>query len=230
MRPGKALAALAVYHVAQNVLLNERGYVAGNAIATGVGLAWARTSGLGWREMGMSRENLEPGLGLGAGVAAAASGLLLLTRDGGRMRAVFDDARLDEVSDRELWYRLLVRFPLGTALFEEVWFRGVLPAAMRQHGASRPELASAAAFAVWHLIPTARAIRSNKTGRTLRSSRSAALVVAGSAAAGIAGLGFAALGRMSSSLAAPWMAHAAINGLTLFVGLKQRRATRSRLP
>jgi membrane protease YdiL (CAAX protease family) len=224
MKPGKALSFLAVYNVVQNTLLSERGYVAGNAIATGVGLIWARASGLGWRELGMSRKDMAGGLRLGVGVATAASSLALLTRHHEKVRAMLNDDRLEDLSDREVWYRLLVRFPLGTALFEEVWFRGVLPAALGQHGSRHPELFSTVAFGAWHLIPTAIAINANPSGRSLSFSRRAGLVIGGSVAAGLAGLGFVAMRSVSSSLAAPWIAHGALNGLTFWIGLRSRRA------
>lgn len=227
MRPGIALTFLALYNLVQNARLNGQGYVAGNVIATGVGLVWARTSGLTWRELGMSRENIAGGLRLGAYVATVASSLALLARDHERVRAMLDDDMLENVSDHEFWYRLLVRFPIGTALFEEVWFRGLLPAALRQQGTRRPELASAAAFAAWHLIPTATAISANPSGRSLSFGRKAGLVIGGSVAAGLAGLGFAGMRQASSSLVAPWIAHGAFNGLTLWVGLQYQRAARS---
>lgn len=224
MRPGGALTFVAVYNVVQNTVFNQRGYVGGNLIATGAGLAWARGSGLGWRDLGMSRDNMGAGLQLGLGVATAASALALLGRDHAKVRAMLRDDRLGDVTDRELWYRLLVRFPLGTALFEEVWFRGVLPAALRRHGARRPELMATAAFAAWHLIPTATAINANPAGRSLSAVRRVGLVVGGSFAAGLAGLGLAALRKASSSLAAPWLAHAAFNGLSFWVGVRRHRA------
>lgn len=223
MRPEGALAFLAAYNVFQNAMLDKRGYVAGNLAATGVGLAWARSTGMGWSELGLTGKSCVAGLKLGVGVTAAASTIALLGRDHELVQAILDDDRLEEVTDRELPYRLLVRFPLGTALFEEVWFRGILPAALRQHRARRPELISTAAFAAWHLIPTAAAIRANPGWRELSPSRKTMLVLGGSAVAGVAGLGFAGLRKSSSSLAAPWVAHAALNGLSFWVAMRHRR-------
>lgn len=222
MKPAAALGFLAAYNVIQNALLNKRGYVAGNLIATGVGLAWARTSGLELGDSGMSRTKMTAGLSLGLGVTAAASGLALLARDHEKVRATLVDERLDDLSEGERRFRMLVRFPLGTALFEEVWFRGLLPAALRQHGARQPELLAATAFAAWHLIPTASAIGAHPEGLSLSAWKRAALVVGGSAAAGIAGLGFTTMRRVSGSLVAPWLAHAAINGLTFWVATSRR--------
>lgn len=227
MKPGKALGILAAYNIFQNVALNKRGYVAGNLIATGVGLAWARNSGLSWRDLGMNKDNVGRGLVVGGAVAAAASSAAPLVRDQERVRGMLADLRLDDVSDREARFRVLVRFPLGTALFEEVWFRGILPAALRRHGVKKPELVSMAAFTAWHLIPTAAAIEANAEGASMSRRRKTLLVSGSSIAAGLGGLGFTALRNASSSLAAPWVAHAALNGLFFWTALKNRRSVPS---
>jgi membrane protease YdiL (CAAX protease family) len=137
---------------------------------------------------------------------------------------MLDDIRLDDISEGQAWFRLLVRFPLGTALFEEVWFRGILPAALRQHGAKHPELVSTAAFTAWHLIPTAAAVRTNAGGRSMSDNQKTLLVVGGSLAAGVGGLGFAAMRKASSSLAAPWVAHATFNGMSFWMAMRHRRS------
>jgi membrane protease YdiL (CAAX protease family) len=227
MKPGKALSILAAYNVFQNTRLDKRGYVAGNLVATGLGLVWARRSGLGWRDVGLSRDDARAGLRMGFAIAVAASGVALLLRDRQLMRAMLDDVRLDDVSEREAWFRLLVRFPLGTALFEEVWFRGILPSALRQHGASRPELVSMAAFTAWHLIPTATAIEANAGGSLLGGGQKTCLVFGGSFAAGLGGLGFTAMRKTSASLVAPWLAHATLNGLSFWMAWAHRRSTRT---
>ena len=227
MKSGEALGFLAAYNIFQNVALNKRGYVAGNLMATGVGLAWARNSGLSWRDLGMNKENVGRGLVLGVVVAAAASSAAPLVRDQERVRGMLADLRLEDVSDQEARFRLLVRFPLGTALFEEVWFRGILPAALRRQGVNQPELISMAAFTAWHLIPTAAAIEANAEGASMSKGRKTLLVFGGSIAAGLGGLGFTALRKASSSLAAPWVVHVTFNGLSFWTALKHRRSVPS---
>ena len=227
VRPGTVLTVLAGYNVAQNVLLTKRGYVPGNLVMTGIGLGWARSSGLTWSEVGLSRRDLAAGLKLGTGIAAGAAALAFLIRDQRWALALIDDETLTELSGREHVLRPLVRYPLGTALFEEVWFRGLLSAALRRHGVRHPGVVSSTAFAAWHLIPTARAISANRAGRTLGREHKAMLVGAGSLAAGIAGLGFDRTRQISSSLAAPWLAHATFNSLGHWVAVRVRRSVRS---
>lgn len=230
MKPGEALGFLAAYNIFQNVALKKRGYVAGNLIATSVGLAWARRSGYEWRDLGLARDDARKGLKMGVGVAAAASVTALLLREHERARGILNDERLHDVTDREARFRLLVRFPLGTALFEEVWFRSILPAALREHGVKRPELVSMAAFAAWHLIPTAAAINANEGGSSMSKGQKSLLVIGGSVAAGLGGLGFAAMRKATSSLVAPWVAHATFNGLSFWTAMRHRRSVSTSQP
>ena len=197
MKPSRVLGFLAVYNIVQNTLLVRRGYVAGNLAATAVGLVWVRRSGFSAESIGLETAGVSKGLRLGAGVAAAAAGLALVARNSRQLTNITDDRRLVDLADREVWYRLLVRFPLGTALFEEIWFRGVLPATLRHHGFLRPDLVSAAAFTAWHLIPTAAAIDSNEVGRAITPGRKVLAVVGGSVAAGVGGLAFTAMRNAS---------------------------------
>jgi hypothetical protein len=130
------------------------------------------------------------------------------------------DERLEGIGRREVWRRVLIRFPLGTALFEEVVFRGVLPAAFRHRPTWQREAISASAFAAWHIIPTWHTLDANTGGRSWGRGRKAAAVVGGSVAAGVAGLTLSALKRSSSSLTAPWLAHTTVSALTLLVAAR----------
>ena len=214
------LVSLAVYNLVQNTLLRKRGYVIGNLAATGIALLWARRSGLEWDDLGMDSKHLVKGIALGTLASASASGSAVAIGNHENVQTVVDDERLKGLESGEIRYRLMVRFPLGTALFEEVLFRGVLPAVFRHHTSARADLISAGAFAAWHVIPTAHAVSSNSRGRSLSRNRKATLVLVGSAAAGLAGLGLSGMRRASSSLAAPWMTHATFNGLAFLKAIR----------
>lgn len=222
MKPLRVIGFLAGYNIVQNTLLRERGYVPGNLAATALGLLWARQADVDLADAGLGRGRLRSGLVLGAAVAVPLTAAALAIRNQPRATVVLQDERLDGVSSGEAWHRVLVRFPLGTALFEEVWFRCLLPAALRRHGVARPELTSAGMFAAWHLIPTNAALSATQDTESTSVTRRTVLVAAGSAAAGVAGLGFSALRQMSGSLAAPWLVHAAANALTFAIALQAR--------
>ena len=223
MRPGSLLGWIALYNVMQNTLLTERGYVAGNLMVTASALAWARRSGIEWVELGLDRGHARRGLAAGAVVSATTACLVWPARDTDLAHSLLADERIRDLDRSEVWRRLLVRFPLGTALFEEVVFRGVVPAAFRHRPAWQRDVIAAAAFAAWHIVPTSRALAANAGGRSLRTIHKVAAVVGGSAAAGVAGLGFAALTRAASSLAAPWLAHSIFNALTLLLATRRGR-------
>lgn len=217
------MGGIAIYNVVQNIWLTERGYVTGNVAVAASALAWARRSGVGWDELGLSAEDLPVGLAAGAVVGTVASGLALATRHTRLARSLLDDTRLQGVDQEEVWRRVLIRFPVGTALFEEVVFRGVLPAAFSSRPAWQRDVVSAGVFAAWHVIPTWHTVSANRGGSSLRPWQKAGAVAAGSVAAGFAGLGLAASRRWTSSLATPWLAHATVNGLMLAVAVRARR-------
>ncbi len=77
-------------------------------------------------------------------------------------RPVLDDKRITGLDGRAVAYQAVVRIPVGTVLWEETAFRGVLQAALRR---VLPEPAAivvtAGVFGVWHIRPTLGALRAN---------------------------------------------------------------------
>ena len=72
-------------------------------------------------------------------------------------RRWFADDRVRAESRREVAYETLARIPIGTALFEEVAFRGVLTGLLLRTMAAGPAYAvSSAVFGLWHVLPTLR--------------------------------------------------------------------------
>jgi membrane protease YdiL (CAAX protease family) len=124
---------------------------------------------------------------------------------------------------------VLVRLPLGTALFEEVAFRGVVEGVWRRSGASRREAVTAAAvaFGLWHLIPGTQALNGNPLDARVGTARSrAGVVTVGAFLTGLASLGLSGLRERSGSLAAPWLTHAAINSAMYLSGVSAWRRAR----
>lgn len=222
-----AIAVLAMHHLVQNQFTNEQGYVPGNLAVAGILIGIGRSAGLSWDEMGLNPDRIRSGLRLGTRISAPALLVAAGALANRRTRSHLRDERARVDSARQVWYRALVRFPLGTALFEEVAFRGVLPALLARN---RPRFASdalsAALFGMWHLIPTRRAVSGNPINRELSPARRTAFVIGGSALAGVFGLGFSELRRRSGSLAAPWLAHATLNTLTFLGGVAAWKSPR----
>ena len=119
-------------------------------------LLWARRRGFSWGEMGFSTQRIGDSLkwGLGLGLALVAPAFLALALP--EEAVTLEDPRVGpDVSYADLAFRTLVRIPLGTALFEEVAFRGVLYGVWaRQAGIRWAFVGSALAFALWHVRPT----------------------------------------------------------------------------
>jgi membrane protease YdiL (CAAX protease family) len=129
----------------------------------------------------------------------------------------------------------LVRVPLGTAVWEEVAFRAVLPALLeravtgtgRDRTSSRGPVtaAGALAFGLWHVRPTADAVRLNAP--TAGWGRTTAAVLGGVAVTAGAHVALEGLRRRTGSLLAPLVLHAAVNAAgTVAAAVADRRLGR----
>lgn len=210
-----ALGALFVYNILQNSAFGDRAYVPANLLATAGLLAFARRAGSSWPELGFDSDAFGPGISLGAQVGAGTAAALTAALAAEPTRRLLLDDRAFGHSAESVVYRSLVRFPLGTALFEEVAFRGVLESLWsRRSGSGAARVVSAVAFGAWHLLPTYRlypgmAVGSARPGRPER-----VLAALGSAVlTGLAGVSFSWLRGTRDSVAAPWLAHASYNSL-----------------
>jgi membrane protease YdiL (CAAX protease family) len=209
-----AVGALAAYNVVQNLIIPDRAYVPANAAVTAGLVALAVKSGMPVDAMGLGKAQLGDGLRLGGAIAAGIGAAAVVASSTRCLDRWLLDERARGHKRGEAAYRSLVRFPLGTALFEEVAFRGVLDGLWRRRaGTGSARVVGAAAFGAWHLLPTFRGypgmgIR-NGPSASIRERCSAAL--SGAVITGLSGFGFAALRERSDSVVAPWLAHAAIN-------------------
>lgn len=213
-----ALGVLGAHNLIQNFVLREAGYVTGNLAVSAVIARIGRSSGASWDEMGLGRPELEASARVGGIAAAVAAAGAIAAMAHPRTRAFLRDDQAQITSSGEMARRALIRFPLGTAMFEEISFRGVLPALM-PGGTWRADALAAGVFALWHLIPTARVQSGNPTSRGRPVRHRIAGVLAGSTAAGVAGFGLSRLRRRTGSLVAPWMAHASVNSIAFLAGV-----------
>jgi len=203
-------AALGAYNnVINRHPWHHRRYVALNACATGVTVVAAAASGLTAADMGFGRAEWPPGwLGLGAAALVGAGWIVVAAVPA--TRPVLNDKRITSLDGRAVAYQAVVRIPIGTVLWEEVAFRGVLQAALRR---ILPETAAIAAtstvFGVWHIRPTLQALRVN--GLASDRGQAAARVAAGVAATTAGGALLSWLRARSGSLTAPVLVHLATN-------------------
>jgi len=188
---------------------HERWYVRLNAGATGVALAAASLSGLTAADLGLGRGRWLPGR-LACGLAAGAGAGWLLIAALPATRPLLGDRRVAWRGGRDAAYQVLVRIPIGTALWEETAFRGVLQAALRRVLPGTAAIAVASGvFGAWHVRPTLAALRANGLAGDRRRAVTGTLAgVAGTAAAGAL---LSWLRERTGRLAAPVLLHAAVN-------------------
>ena len=214
---GFAIACCAALGAYNNLIHRHRWhyrrYVALNTGATGAALSAAMASGLTPKDLGFGRGAWSPGRA-GTGLAAAAAAGWVLVAVIPAARPVLNDKRITSLDGRAIAYQAGVRIPLGTVLWEETAFRGVLQAALRR---VLPEPAAivvtSGVFGIWHIRPTLQALRVNG----LADNRGQAVARVG-AAVGVTAAGGALLSVLrarSGSLTAPVLVHLATNSVPM---------------
>jgi len=172
-------------------------------------LAWAFTwGGFSARELGLAPERLpqSTALGIVLSLLAAIPPVLFIV-----LAPVFNGGPVasDGISERSaagLAFFVLFRQPVGTALFEEVAFRGVLYGAWQRVGGERAAIVgSAVVFALWHSVITSRTVI--ESGVVDTPFGTVAGIVVSLIGLFVGGLLFAYLRWRTGSIAAPFMAH-----------------------
>jgi membrane protease YdiL (CAAX protease family) len=202
---------LAAYNNLAAVLpWHRRRYTLLNLGATGAALSAAAASGLTATDIGLGRGELRPGLRLGSRLAAAAACGWVLIAAAPATRPVLRDERITGLSGRAVAYQVMVRIPLGTVVWEETAFRGVLQAALCRVMPGGAAIAvTNGVFGIWHVRPTAGALRVN--GLAGGPGQIMAAVASGVAATAAGGVLLSWLRMRSGSLAAPILLHLATN-------------------
>jgi membrane protease YdiL (CAAX protease family) len=162
---GFAVASCAVLLAYNNVIgaqpWHRRWYVPVNAGAAGAALAAAAASGLTAADLGFGRGTWWPGR-LESGLAAATAAGCLVAASVPATRPFLNDNRITTLDGRALAYQVAFRIPVGTVLWEEIAFRGVLQAALRRVMSGPAAIAvTSGVFGIWHVRPTAAALRIN---------------------------------------------------------------------
>lgn len=198
-------------------------YVATNVVAAVALLAAARAAGLSWEELGLAPRRFAAGVRWGAAcfvLVAAAYATAVAVPD---LRPLLGDARIARLDRVEIAYHALVRIPLGTVLWEEVAFRGVLLAALARVLPLRSAVGvSALVFGVWHVRPTLSALAINDLAQgPVQVGLGVLLGCLGTAAAGVL---MSWLRLRSGSMLAPALLHLATNSLGVLAAAAVRLA------
>jgi membrane protease YdiL (CAAX protease family) len=215
--PGLEAAAIGTAAVA-NLALVRAGPLP--AIPVGLGaaaavVALARRAGATWDDMALGRRRVGSGLRWGLAVAVPAAAVAAVAAAVPGPRRVVAQRRAVLAPRARFLAHVLLRVPLATALAEEVVFRAGLAALLRRRRSRRGgELAAAALFGLWHVLPTLDEPGVRRASGPGRAAAAGVSVVT----TFVAGLGFARLRDVSGSLVAPVLAHAGINEGSLIGG------------
>jgi membrane protease YdiL (CAAX protease family) len=164
------------------------------------------------RELGLAGNRPRVVLAAGAAAAAVALPLFALAASDTTARFVADE-RAAGLDGAQIAFQALIRIPIGTALFEEFAFRGVLLGLFSRRGRLFGVVASSVAFGLWHIRPTVDLIEANSADASVAAS--ASLVAAAVVTTGLAGAALCWLRRRGGGVAAPWAFHAVMNSLAL---------------
>ncbi|MET9262024.1 CPBP family intramembrane glutamic endopeptidase [Amycolatopsis sp. NPDC004079] len=212
-----AVLLLATATVLANRVLPGWAYPVCGTVTAAVLLLLARAVGIGWAEIGFSRQHarraLRFGLGgfavvvLGFGLAAALPPLGVL----------FHDGRVGSHGFGQLMWLALVRIPFGTVLVEEVAFRGVLPALLGggERWRWRPVLGASALFGLWHLLPSLALTQNEAVRQTVGSLPLAVVSLLAMLAAAAVGVFLCWWRYLGRGLLAPALVHVATNSVGL---------------
>ena len=222
--------SLVTWSLVANLLIGERAYTGRNLLLTALLLVgWWRYRvatgrpelGDALAEVGLAPRQLARGLAWGGGAFALIAGAIgvgvLLADVIAPVGRLLEDQRAAGFAD-DVWFVALVRIPLGTAVFEEVAFRGVLlAAALRWLSRWRAVAVSSIAFGLWHIAPTIVALRINEV---VVASPGGLIAIGGAVVVTtIAGYAFCWLRLASDSLVAPILAHIGTNSVGLLAAV-----------
>jgi membrane protease YdiL (CAAX protease family) len=147
-------------------------------------------------------------------LAAVIAAVMLVGTQLPGISTAYEDQRVAGMGAGEVAFAALIRVPVGTALLEEVAFRGVLLAMLtRRYGTAWGVAGSSVAFGIWHLLPSLDLAAGNAAiGSTLGAHPLASAGIA-MAAAGLAGAFLCLLRIRYDHLIAPLAVHVTTNSV-----------------
>lgn len=197
-------------HIILNILF------AGGAICVGV------LSGLSLSAMGLAPSLLISGSLYALGIIVILIALIYVASRLPVINRFFENEAFSSVSKKRLAYEAGFRVPLGTALIEEVLFRGLLLGLlMINYPPINSLIISSIVFGLWHIFPTVNQLEANQAAKDLvagKRGRRFWSILSVVATTSLAGFCFGLLRLWSGSLITPWLVHWAINASGIISG------------
>lgn len=206
------LAGVGVWNIAQNNV-SRQAYGRLNALGVAGTMGIGRVLGLGADELGVGPGALRRGSSIGGPIVAVIALTVSAAAANPRLRQLFRDERVEQQGFADLAAEVLFRIPVGTALFEESVFRGLLWGWWaRRLGEPHANSLTSVVFGMWHVLPTLKTVHVYRSGRLGSTTSRKSAAVAGSVfLTAVAGMGFGMLRRKTQSVLAPTLVHGAIN-------------------
>jgi membrane protease YdiL (CAAX protease family) len=205
------LGAVTAVHLLDHLVVPRRFHLATHLASAAAAVGAALALGLSPDELGLQPERVGSGLRRGALSAAGITAVIAVGAAMPQTRRWFDDERVLDVPVGEALFRGLVEIPFGTAVYEELIFRGViLGLASRRLPPLHASLVTSALFGLWHVLPSIRDRHHNPATRERHAAAVTAATVANTA---IVGWLLAWQRQRTGSVVAPILTHTASNAV-----------------
>lgn len=218
-----ATGAVVLTLIVVNLLHNryaKRHYMVVCFAATGFLLLVARLDGISWTAMGLGASTWYQGLIWSAIVFACVALFYAITASLPILRKGFADKRAVDQGWPSLLYESTIRIPFGTAVLEEVAFRGVLLAVVVAGWGWWPGvIVSSIVFGLWHILPSLDFHENHEAAEKLGDGfwGKAVSVVGTVFGTAVAGVVFCLLLDFTGSLFPVIVLHASLNGIGMAV-------------
>jgi membrane protease YdiL (CAAX protease family) len=166
-------------------------------------------------QMGLGLRHILPGIYVAIGASLVITVATLIISAIPPLRRYFLGDDLAQASGKLIAFEAAIRIPLGTALIEEILFRGVLLGLLLLNNSTLVAIiVSAIIFGLWHIFPTINTLENNDgVASTIndKKARKAGSIIGVIIITTIAGIFFGWLRVAANSVLAPWLLHWSIN-------------------
>jgi membrane protease YdiL (CAAX protease family) len=222
------VGAIAGAHVVDHLAVPRRFHLATHLASAGAAALAAMAAGASLDDLGLRPDRVPGALARGAISAATIATGIGVGAALPTTRRWFDDERVLDLSAAEALFRGLVEIPVGTAVYEEVVFRGVIMGlALRRLPPLPATLVTSTLFGLWHILPALRDREHNPATREQHPAAVTFATVLNTAAVG-ALLSWQRL--RTNSVVAPILTHTASNSVAFLVATLLSRRPRDRQP